>query len=183
MEQFLSRHFSMLINKNKGFTLIELVLYVAISAILLTLTGGVVIEILAFQAKTNAIESVADNARAIFGRIEEITTDASSINYPSPEAYSASLDLSMMTWENDPTVIDVSDSKRVRVQQGWWWPEFIYYLSDNDVWIKELSFFNATPSGGSYVFSVKLTIAAVSFSPLREYNYEQTFYSTFHLKK
>ncbi|MDD4412580.1 MAG: type II secretion system protein [Patescibacteria group bacterium] len=173
----------MLINKNKGFTLIELVLYVAISAILLILTGGVIIEVLAFQAKANAIESVADNARAIFSRIEEITTDASSINSPYPGSYSPTLDLSMMTLENDPTIIDVSDLKRVMVKQGWWWSEYVYYLSDNNVQIKELSFFNATPPGGSYIFSVKLTVAATSFSPLREYNYEQTFYSTFHFKK
>lgn len=102
----------MLHTKN-GFTLIELILYVAVIAIILTALVPFAWGTIETSIKSSVQQEVTANARYISERITYEIRNANDINSVTPTVIS----LATTTPATNPTIIDLS-SGNIRIKQG-----------------------------------------------------------------
>lgn len=70
-------------NKNKGTTLLEFLLYISITGIILFVVGAIGYNILFGKAKLRAIEEVNENGRSAIEKISDTIRNADAINTPA----------------------------------------------------------------------------------------------------
>lgn len=129
--------------KQKGFTLIETFLYLAISVVMVVLIGSVGINVLATLASVHAEEELQYNSQFIIEKIRTIVNDAETIDIPISGATSSTLSLTMSDPAKNPTVIDVVDG-RFRMQEGSDTPQF---FSGQNIVVSAVTFSNVTYTG------------------------------------
>ena len=140
--------------KQKGFTLIETLLYLAISVVMVALIGGVGVNVLATLANVQREEELQYNSQFIFEKIRTIVNDAETIGIPTSSATSSVLSLTMNDLAKNPTVIDVVDG-RLRVQEGSDAPQF---LSGKNVVVSAVTFSNVTYAGSDGAVRISFDI-------------------------
>ena len=99
--------------KTRGFTLIELMLYLAIIVIILSALIPFAWNIVSGSAKSNVAQQTNSEARFIAERIKYEIRNSTGINLVSP----AWLSLATSNPATNPTVIDYSSST-IRIKQG-----------------------------------------------------------------
>lgn len=100
-------------NHKESFTLVEVILYVAIFSIFI---GGLILflwESVFAQVKSNSQQEVADNLRIVSERITYEIRNAASIDSLS----SSSISITTADASRNPTVFDLSDQK-IRIGYG-----------------------------------------------------------------
>src|SRR3989338_8855169 len=85
------------ISKSKGFTLVELVVYVGLFAIVLLLMVEFILNIIHSTIRLDAKEEVHKNAAAILRSFEYIARDSSAIYTPTSDFVSDPGQLSLVT--------------------------------------------------------------------------------------
>jgi len=100
-------------NNKKAFTLIELILYVALISIFITGAILFVWDLIYSEVKSNVEQEVNQNLRFVSKRVLYEIRNSSGINSVSAN----SISLSNSDSSKNPTVIDVS-SNRIRIGQG-----------------------------------------------------------------
>jgi len=128
----------------KGFTLIEIILYLSLSVLMVTLIAGVGINILSIYQTAKLDTSLQYNTSFVVEKIKLITADAISIQWPPAGTNSTSLTLEMALSENNPTRIELVDGRLV-LQEGDKTPIF---LSGSQTALSAVEFSNVTPVGG-----------------------------------
>lgn len=102
---------------NKGFTLIETLIY----AVLLTAITAVAIlatyQIIEAQGRGKDLEELADSQRLLEQKIYWALQSNSAINSPGSGATSTILSVNKLNYSNNPVVID-SDSGVARIRRG-----------------------------------------------------------------
>lgn len=99
--------------KNNGFTLIELILYIAIISIVMSALIPFAWNVIEGSAKSSVEQEVSSQARYVSERIKYEIRNAQDINSIS----AISISLKEANPSVDPTVIDLSGGK-IRVTQG-----------------------------------------------------------------
>lgn len=130
--------------KQKGFTLIETLLYLALSVIMVALIGGIGVNVLTTLASAKAEEELQYNAQFITEKIRMLVSEAEGIDAPLSGATSTVLSLAMSNSAKNPTTIEVVDG-RVFIQEGSETPQV---LSGSSVVVSALTFSNVTNAGG-----------------------------------
>lgn len=140
--------------KQKGFTLIEILLYLAISVVMVVLIGSVGVNVLTTLASVHTEEELQYNSQFITEKIRTIVNDAETIGIPTSGATSSVLSLTMSDPAKNPTIIDVVDG-RLRMQEGSDTPQF---LSGQNVVVSAVTFSNVTYMGSDGTVRVSFDI-------------------------
>lgn len=153
--------------KLKGFTLIEIVLYIGLASLVFLSISSLFSTLLQSNLKSRAISEVESNAVQIIQQITQTVRNAIGINSPGTGSSAPALSVSVPTGSLSPTVFDLS-AGTIRMQEG---VNPISNLSSNVVTVSALSFKNL--SGNSVQFS--FIISRNNPEGRAELNYTQTY--------
>jgi Tfp pilus assembly protein PilW len=168
----------------RGFTLIEFLVYSAIIVVVGVISVEFIINIYSGKAKAQAYFEVQENARLAMERItQEIhgarAIGASNFGVNLAATPGAKLSLDMRDASLNPTEFDVAGSA-LRIKQGAAGP---YELTNNQVRVTNLVFRNfSSPDGRSKNIGIELTIEYVNPSGLPEWQASVSLRSAVELK-
>ena len=145
---------NVLINKMKGFTLIELIIYLAILVIILVLLSEFLWNIVLGSVKETANLEVQQNGRFTMAKISSEIKKAAGINYPQPGISADSLSLIMADSQLNPTIFDVSAGK-LRIARG---TQGAYELTSDQVIVSNLRFANLSYPNTPGTIKIEMTI-------------------------
>ena len=164
---------------SSGFTLVELILYIAIVSIFLT---GVIMftwDIIYGRVKSYVQEEVNQNLRYAAKRITYEIRNASAVNLPVTVT---SISLASGNAARNPTTIDISGG-RLRIGYGNSGPCPITspcFLTSNKVDVTNLTFINL--SSGSDSINIKFSLTLGSVGQRREFQKSGTYESSVELR-
>jgi len=104
-------------NNKKGFTLIEVLLYTAIFAIVGGLTTGILLTVTQVQQRESASAEVTGQLNFVMQRLRQIVSESSNIEIPTSTTPSTLLKLRMQATSTDPTFISLSGNA-IQLKEG-----------------------------------------------------------------
>ncbi len=164
--------------KDKGFTLIEFIIYISIVVVLLVVTTNFCWNIIYGNIKSQAIREVQQNARFSMERITRNIEQAAGINSPASGDSANFLSLQMSDPNLDPTVFDVSDGK-LRITQGTNGP---YNLTNERVEVTNPQFTNLSYPDTPGILKIEMTINHINPTGQSEYDVSFPFSSSASLR-
>jgi Tfp pilus assembly protein PilW len=157
---------------SRGFTLIEMLLYVAASSFFLLTIVTFFSFVISTQSKNQMVQEVNQQGVFIIEHLTQAIRKASDSNTPAYGASSSLLSLSTNSSSTNPTVFYVSNGV-MYVQEG---TSTSVALSNTKVSIKNLSFLNTSASTTqSGTIQVQFTISTAGASSSQEHFYEKEF--------
>ncbi|MEK9183664.1 MAG: hypothetical protein AAB890_01140 [Patescibacteria group bacterium] len=158
----------------KGFTLLEFIIYAAVSGILLLTMGAISMNIISGRTKLLTFTEMNQNVRLIMEEIADNVGKSEGIIVPAQSATSSTLSLKTSDPLLDPTEIYLSNST-VKIKKGLNSP---IDLTTDEVLISELQFLNVAYPNTSGTVRVTLKIR-----PLKILGFEKVFNTTIDVKK
>jgi Tfp pilus assembly protein PilE len=156
----------------KGFTLFELILYVAVSSLVLMSLSTFLTFLLSARVKSQVITEVNQQGAYAMYLITETVTNSQSITFPSAGTQLASSSLVTRNATLNPTVFFVSSSTLYMQEASK--PKVA--LTNSRVDVSSLSFDNSTSAGSSEkMMRVSFTITYKNPSGRGEYEYTKSF--------
>ena len=164
--------------RQSGYTLIELLLYIAMLGILLPTVVGFMGLAVETRVKNQSIAEVNEQGMAAMDYITQTLRNANAITTPAAAASGSSLTITVPTAGLSPTIFDLSGSSALQVKEG---TTAAIPLTSSDVQISNLTFSNLTRSGTAGAVQVSFTVSRVNTSGRNEYDYQKTFTTTAEL--
>lgn len=165
--------------KNQSFTLIELLLYIAIISLVLVSITGFFWNVASGNIKEKSYQEVQQNGRFAMTKITQEIKKAVGINSPAPGSSANSLSLAMSDPNLNPTIFDVSGGK-LRITQGASVP---IELTTDQVLVSNLQFTNLSYSNTPGTLRVEMTLENLSPSGKTEYQASLDLKTTVSLLK
>ncbi|MDO8482875.1 MAG: prepilin-type N-terminal cleavage/methylation domain-containing protein [bacterium] len=125
---------------NKGFTLVELLLYISLSGIILLSVSLFMASLLEARVKNQTIAAVEQEGAQVMEIINQALRNATAINSPATGTSAVLLSINTIIPENNPTIFDVSSST-IRIQEG---VGPAVPLTSNRIIVSDLNFKNLT---------------------------------------
>ncbi len=164
---------------NRGFTLIEMLLYISIAGTLMLVISIFTNSILESSVKNTTIIEVESSGEYISQIMNQTLRNATSINTPIAGNTSSTLSVDTTDAVLNPTIFDLSGGV-LRIKEGT--ADYIE-LSNSKVIVSDLNFKNLTVSGAPASVSYSFTVSSSSVSPRQENKYSQNFYGGVSLRK
>ena len=149
----------------KAFTLIEFLIYMAISATILVLMTGFFWDIIFGNIKETSYQEVQQNGRFALTKITQKIKKATGINIPLAGSSSNTLSLAMADASLNPTIFDLADGK-LRITQGAKGP---LELTSDEVIVSNLLFTNLSYPNTPGAIRIEMTIEYLNPSGRMEY--------------
>ncbi|MBN2016049.1 prepilin-type N-terminal cleavage/methylation domain-containing protein [Candidatus Dojkabacteria bacterium] len=162
------------IKSQEAFSLIELLLYIAIVSVVLGVISTFLITLLQARVKNQTISEVEQQGVQVMQVITQTIRNSEDINSPSAGSSAAALSLDVVEAAKDPTTFDLSNDT-VRVTEG---AGSAIDLTNSKVVVTDLTFENLTRSGTPGVVRVTFTITHINESGRNEFDYSKTFYGS-----
>ncbi|OGG65097.1 hypothetical protein A3I99_03920 [Candidatus Kaiserbacteria bacterium RIFCSPLOWO2_02_FULL_45_11b] len=166
------------LTNQRGFTLIEILLYMALSTILVVLIGGIGANVFSGFVKVKAAEELRYNTQFVTEKIRDLVSQADSISTPVAGESSSALTLRMSDVSKDPTVIEVVDG-RVTLLEG---VGELQFISGTDVDVFGVEFSNITYDEGVGSLRVILEMGLRNPEDRTIYFASSTIYTTVNLQ-
>jgi type II secretory pathway pseudopilin PulG len=157
--------------RNDGYTLIELLLYVAMIAILLSAVTAFLGLATDARVKGQTISEVNEQGTAAIEYVSQTIRNATAISSPAAASSSSTLTLTVPTASLNPTIFNVT-SGVLQVKEG---TGSTVSLTDSKVQVVSFTVTNLTRSGTSGIVQVSLTLARNNSTGRNEYDYQRTF--------
>lgn len=155
----------------KGFTLVEILLYTSIAAVVLTSASVFLFVVLQTRVKHQVISEVEQQGVQVMQLITQTARNATVLTAPAPGASAPTLTLQVLNGSLSPTLFDLS-AGAIRITEG---ASPAAILTNARVVATDLRFSNFSHPGTPGSFRVEFTLAAASNSTRSEYTYVQTF--------
>lgn len=157
---------------HKGFTLVEMVLYVSLCSIFLLTLSTLLTFLLETRVRSQAIAEVNQQGFQVMNMITQTVRNGRSVEVPSIGTSSTTLSVTTPVPVQSPTVFDVS-SGTVRIKEGSGNP---VALTNSRVNVTELQFQNVS-SIASTEKSIKVlfTIQHINLGGRSEYTFTKSF--------
>lgn len=172
-------------NNRNGYTLIELMLYIGLAALILSTTAMFLNMVVSNKVKTQTVLEVEQQGSQAMQIITDTIQSADGIDSPAPGAptqSSITLDIAQSEAAKDPSVIDLTGAtpNSIRLSEGT--PPDISLLTTSRLDVSNLSFKNVSGSGNSK--SVKISFILNYYNPggRNEHEYSQTFFGSASLR-
>jgi len=163
---------------NRGFTLVELLLYLAIASIMLFTTTLFLQTLLESRVKNQTITEVQAQGLQVMQIMTQTIRNAEAITSPVAGASALSLTLDVVQAGDDPTVFDLS-SGTVQIKEG---AAAVVPLTNSRVTVSDLNFQNLSRSGTPGTIRISFTLTHINPSGRNEYNFSKTFYASASLR-
>ena len=163
--------------KLAGFTLFEILLYLGLSVIMVSLISAIGVNVMSSMASAKAEEDLQYNAQFVTEKLRILVGEAESIAFPVAGEASTTLSLVMSDPVKNPTIIDVVDGN-VRVRAG---GETKFLLGENFL-ASGVEFYNVTYGGGSGSVRVVLPISLPNLGSRAFLRASSTLQTTFSLQ-
>jgi len=163
------------LRSHKGFSLVDILLYIGLASFLLTGTSAAFSELLSARIKTESISEVQTQGQHIMQLILQTIRNAESITSPTAGNSAAAL-----TIETDAgtTMFDVS-SNIFRITEDLNPPEAI---TSSRIIPSNISFTNLTRTEAPGTIRVSFILSHVNFEGRNEYDVSETFIGTANLQ-
>ncbi len=158
---------------NKGFTMIELLLYIAVSTIILLTVVIFLFTLLQVRIKNMVINEVEENGHYIMHIITQEIRNSESIISPPIATSSSSLTLNVSDLLKNPIVISLSNNS-ITMQYG---SLPAVNLNTNNVIVQNLTFVNASKPGTDGIVRISFTLKYNNKIGRSEFEYTKTFTS------
>lgn len=163
---------------NKGFTLVELLLYVSIVSIMILTVSAFLPLFMQSRVKNQTISDVEQQGTALMQIITQTTRNAQSITSPTTGTSASSATFDVVTAGVDPTIFDLSGGA-IRITEGAGSP---VSLTNSRVTASGLTFQNLSRTSTPGIIRVQFTLTGVNPEGRQEYNYSKTFYGSASLR-
>ena len=157
-----------------GYTLIELLLYVAIIGILLSSITVFFGMMVSARVKNQTIAEVNDQAAAVMDYMTQTIRNASSITSPTAGTSGSSLTLVVPTGSLSPTIFSLSGTT-LQVKEG---TAAAVSLTSSDVQLSSLTFTNLTRSGTPGIVQISFTLNRTNPGGTNDYDFQKTYTSS-----
>lgn len=161
-------------NTSHGITLVEVLLYVSVVAIVLTAMSAYYGALMRSQVKNTTVLEVEQQGVLVAQKMMQAVRNAEAVGDPTPGNEASSLSLDMQTGSSDPTIFSLSDGA-LEISEG---GAATVPLTNKRVMVEELLFENLARDGTAGIIQFTLRIAHINPSGQYEYSYEQTFQSS-----
>lgn len=159
-------------NQPTGFTLVELLIYIAVAAVILLALSQFFALALSIRVKAQSVAEVEQQGTLVLTKMTQIIRNATAITTPITGATSTSLTLTVSTGTNSPTIFDVASSI-LRIKEG---TANAISLTDSHVAVTNLIFSNLTDGSANGSIQIQFTLSKLNSSTTtNEYNYTQNF--------
>lgn len=159
--------------KNKGITLIELIIYIALTSIMLLGISSFITFTLKSRIKSQVVSEIEQQGVFVLQTINQTIRNAEGINYPLQGTSSNTLSLD----DAQQTIFDVSNEVLRISQEG----TFIN-LTNSKISVSEFSVQNLSEDDTPGIIKTKIILEYNNLSGKEEYNYSKTFYGSASLR-
>lgn len=163
----------------KGFTLLELLLYIATSAAILLVISGFLSVLLRARIKNQTVADVEAQGQAVMRLMTQTVRNSATISSPAQGASAASMSLNTYTPATSPTVFDLSAGV-IRIKEG---AAAEIPITNSRVTVSGVSFQNLSRTGSPGTIRIQFTLTRVNSSGRNEYDYAKTFTSSASLRQ
>ena len=168
--------------KNSGYTIIEMLLYIAIFSLIIGSILSIAMSIANQRIQNQVTQEVDYQGNLAITNITQNLRNASTINTPTPNNSSTSLSFNTTTPANNPSVYDmVSDQSvnKLRFKEG---TVASVYLTSSRVTISNLSFSNRAITGGRDSIYISFTLTYHNPTNKPQLDYQKNFYGVTTLR-
>lgn len=158
-------------NKQRGFTLLELLLYVSIMGMVMLATVTFFGTVTSARVKNQSIAEVNDQGVQAMDLMLQIIRNASSITTPAAAGSGASLTLVVPTSSLSPTIFNLSGTA-LQIKEG---AATAVSVTSSDVQITSITFKNLTRAGTKGIVQVSFVMKHYNPDNHNEYDYQKTF--------
>lgn len=162
-----------------GFSLVELLLYLGMTAIILSGVSFFFVSMLQARVKHQTINEVEQQGQQAMATITQTIRNAENITSPATGASAGSLTLDVVSGSLDPTVFDLSGGI-LRVTEG---AGAAQSLTTSAVTASGLTIQNLTRPTTQGVLRVQFTLTKTSTSGRNEFSYSKTFRGSASLRQ
>lgn len=163
---------------NQGFTLIEVLLYLAIASVMLFAVSGFVVMSLQSRSEGMVATEVEQQGEKIMQTITKSIRESSTITSPTANNSSPSLTITTTIPATNPTVYSLN-SGILMITEG---ASPAVGLNGSRVTISGLTFINTSKPTTSGSIKIQFTASYNGNISRREYNYSKVFYGTASLR-
>lgn len=168
----------MINSNNKGFGLVELIIYISIASVLLLSISSFYSTILKSRNRNNIVLEVDQQGVYLMNVITQTVRNAELINSPFIGSSDAILSLNTLEENQNPIIFDLFDNV-VRIKEGS--GDYIP-LTNSHIIISNLNFTNLSKTETPGIIRIEFTISYNSSNPNAEYDYTKTFYNSASLR-
>lgn len=154
-----------------GYTLIELLLYIAIVGSLLTVITTFFGTAVDARVKGQTISEVDDQGTAVMDQITQSIRNAVSVTTPSTGSSGSTLTLAESGTGVNPTVYSLSGST-LQIKEG---TTAAIPIASGIIQISNLTFTNLARGGTPGIVQISFTISRLNPSNRNQYDYQKTF--------
>lgn len=155
------------IKQQKGFSLLELLLYVGLTGVILLTTSTFFVSTIESRTKSQTIAEVESQGVQAMQIIGQKIRNATTIN--SPSAGSSDTNLSL----NDGGIVFDVSSGQLRIDEG-----TPVNLTSSKITVSDVDFYNLSRDGAPGIIRTEFTISYNNSSGKNEYEYSKTFYNS-----
>lgn len=163
---------------NKGFTLIEILLYMSLISIMLFVVSDFYFLTIKSRVKNQTISEVEQQGAQVIQIITQTARNAENITSPGNGGSAAFLTLDVIDISKDSTIFDLSGGA-IRIKEGTGSP---IVLTNSRVIASGLSFQNLSYAGTPGIIRVSFILSHANPENKNEYNYSKTFYASASLR-
>lgn len=164
---------------NKGFTLVELLLYTSISAAMLTVIVTFLFVLMQSRIKNQTIAEVEQQGAHVLQIMTQSVRNAEGIVIPASGNAASVLQVDVLEASNDPTTFDAV-SGSMRMTEGAGDP---ISLTSPLVTVTDLQFENLSRQGTPGTVRITFTVSRANVDGKSEYNYSKTFYGSTNIRR
>jgi Tfp pilus assembly protein PilW len=165
--------------KQKGFTLLELLLYIATSAAILLVISGFLSVLLKARIKNQTVSDVEMQGQAVMRLMTQTIRNSSAINSPANGVSASSISLNTYVPAQNPTIFDLSGGV-LQIKEG---VGAVIPLTNSRVTVSGVTFHNLSRVGSPGTVHLQFTLTRVNVSGRNEYTYTKTFTGSASLRQ
>ncbi|MCW1930558.1 MAG: type II secretion system GspH family protein [Candidatus Kerfeldbacteria bacterium] len=160
--------------RNNGFTILELLLYIGVTALMLSTIISFFFLFINGRTHNNAQREVEQQGGVIMQFIQDSIQQASSVTTPTPSNQGDVLEVSMYDVDYGTRTISIEHTDLIVEDLSG-----VYTLNSDTVEVSGLSFTNVASGTTRDSITVSFTVSTHNISGRSEYAYADTFTSTF----
>jgi prepilin-type N-terminal cleavage/methylation domain-containing protein len=165
-------------SSQRAFTLVELLVYIAIFAVMIVAVSTFMIQLMQSKAKHIVISEVEQQGLMVMQEITQAIRNAEAITSPTAGNNSATISIDALATADDPTLFDIN-SDIIRIKEG---TDAYVNLTNSKLTASALNFSNISRASTPGTIKVQFTLTYYNPESTKAFEYEKTFYGSASLR-